>query len=1077
MTIEIRTAAKPRRFLLASVFWLVALQVALNLPAVAQTTAAIHGVVTDETGAIVVGASVSAVNTLTNEVRAAKTDGNGFYRFPELAVGTYSVKAELAGFKTVNRTGIELTINRDAKVDIQLTVGVVTENVSVVADAPLVEATTNEIGTLVTQRRVVELPLNGRNTLGLVTLVPGAQALQTGNAQGFIENKVSVNGAREEDSNWMLDGGDNTSPLRNYGNAVPNPDAVQEFRVATSNFSAEYGRTVGAVVNVVTKSGTNEYHGTLSEFMRNRSLNAREFFRVDKSALVQNQFGGSLGGRLIRDKTFFFASFEGFRRRTTGFSNTATVPTTAERGGDFSQTVFKGAPLVPVDPLTGSPFPGRTIPKSRLSPVAQNYLNVAVPLPNDPSRGPNALYQTASNPNDNNQFIGKLDHLLSPNHKLSGAYFISDSVDTSHFLGDTDFIWREIRSRQQNLNIHEFWTVSPAMLNHLRATFTRSAGNRQVLPDDLTLQDLGAKFSPLPDGPKMPPNFTVTGWFDNASANGGPKKANAYTIADNFDWLQGRHELKFGIEGWLQKMTDVSTAPRMGGSVLFDGSSTTNGLSDLLLGQALTFDVAAQTYKSQNSWVLNWFAQDKWRVSNKLVLNFGLRYEMATWPVTPTNALIAIVPGMQSTCVPQAPTMVVFPCDPGIPRAGIKPDHNNFAPRFGIAYDLTGKGKTVIRTGYGISYAFDFFNATQEQQVSIPFQFRKIYRNVSVDDPYGAEGSPFPFIVDPSHLTFAQGSSYGFTDLNMRTAYTQQYNFSVQHQIGADWTAEAAYVGNVGRKLMGQIDYDAPLRSSTATSKNVNQRRPLYPTFLDMRMTGGFVNSSYNALQTRLERRFSKGLTLLATYALGKTIDESSWYSSRNEWADTYNRWLNKGRGENDRTHLFTVSWVWDVPAFSASSRLSRALFEGWSLNGIASFYSGSPLFVITNKDNDYDGNSAGDRPDVVGDWYLSPSRSRGEVIKAWFNTSALVANKPNNLGNLGRNVLVGPGSKNVDIGISRSFRITEKHRLQFRGEAFNAFNWVNLSDPEVRVSQVLFGQITNTSSPRILQFGLKYIF
>ncbi|HEU0138416.1 MAG TPA: carboxypeptidase regulatory-like domain-containing protein [Bryobacteraceae bacterium] len=1047
-------------------------------PLRAQTTASILGTVTDDTSAVVVGAAVRAVNTLTNEVRNTKTDETGYYRFAELGVGLYNVEAEAAGFKTAIRQGIELSLNRNARVDIQLSVGAVTESVSVIADAPLVEATTNEMGVLVSQQRVVELPLNGRNTLGLVGLIPGAQGLQTGNAQGFIENKVSINGAREEDSNWMLDGGDNTSTLRNYGNDVPNPDAVQEFRVVTSNYSAEYGRTVGAVVNVVTKGGTNEYHGSLFHFLRNRSLNARDFFEPDTSPLVQNQFGGSMGGRILRDKTFFFGSFQGFRQRTSDFRNNALVPTQAERSGDFSRTVIGGNPVIVRDPLTSQPFPNNIIPKDRLSPIAQKYLDIAVPLPNDPARGPNALVQRASHPRDNDQFLVKIDHLLSNNHKLSGAYFWSDSVDTDRFLGSTAFAWRDIKSRQHNLNIHEYWTISPTMLNHFRATYTRSAGDRKIMPDNITMLDLGAKWTPPPDGPPMPPDFEVVGWFDNGTANGGPKYANHYTLADTFDWVKGRHELKFGAEGWLQRMTDVSTAPRMGGSFVFDGSVTGNAMTDLLLSQVRTLEVASQTYKSQNSWVLHWFVQDKLRVSRKLILNLGLRHELNTWPVHPLDALIAIVPGRQSTCVPQAPVGAVFPCDDGVPRSGVLGDYNNFAPRVGIAYDLTGDGKTVVRTGYGISYSFNFFNALQEQQVSVPFQYRATIRNTTLEDPYAPiGGSPFPFLFDAAHLTFPASGSYGFQDFNMRTGYVQQYNFSIQRQLGADWSVEAAYVGNVGRKLMGQTDFNAPLRTPDANRNNVDQRRPLYPAFRDMRMTGGFVNSSYNALQTRVERRFSRGLTVLGSYTFGKALDESSWYSSRNEWADTYNRALNKGRGENDRAHLLSLSWVWEIPGFSGSSGLAKALFQGWSANGIATFYSGGPVEIATGKDNDFDGNSSGDRPDVVGAWKLDPNRSRSEVIQAWFNPKAFVENGLGQLGMLGRNVVTGPGMKNVDLGISRSFRVTEASRLQFRAEAFNLFNWVNLESPQGNVSNALFGQITSARDPRIVQFGLKFLF
>ncbi|HWR54709.1 MAG TPA: carboxypeptidase regulatory-like domain-containing protein [Bryobacteraceae bacterium] len=1045
-----------------------------------QTTASILGTITDESGALVAGAAVTAVNTLTNEVRTTTTDQAGYYRFAELGIGMYKVRAELQGFKTVIRDGLELSLNRNARVDIQLPVGTLTDSVSVVADAPLVEATTNEMGALVNQTRVVELPLNTRNTLSLVSLVPGAQQVETGNAQGFLENRVSINGAREEDSNWLLDGGGNTSPLRNYGNVVPNPDAVQEFRVITSNYSAEFGSTVGAVVNVVTRSGSNEFHGTAFNFLRNRSLNARDFFEPDTTPLVQNQFGGTMGGRILRDKTFFFTSFEGQRRRRSQFENGALVPTAAERGGDFSKTVFGGGPIVVRDPSNNNqPFPNNIIPTNRLSPVALSYLDLAVPLPNTPGRGPNALEQRGSEPLDSNQMLGKIDHVISDKHKLSGAYFISDQVDRDRFPEDLDFAYRDMKSRQHNLNIHEFWTIGPTKLNHFRATYTRSSGDRHVMPDDITLADLGSNFTPLPDGPKMPPDFEVVGWFDNGTANGGPKYANQYVVADTFDWLRGRHELKFGVEGSLLKMNDVSTAPGIGGAFKFDGLVTGNAMSDLLLGRAATADIQKQTYKSQNSWGFRWFVQDKFRLTRKLVLNLGVRHDLDTWPVNPLDALVAWQPGRQSSCVPQAPRGIVFPCDDGIPRAGVRGDYNNFAPRVGIVYDLTGDGKTVVRSGYGISYAFSFMNALQEQLVSAPYTFRETLRNPTLEQPYDARngGNPFPFKSDPANLRFGNVSYYSFQEFDMRTAYVQQWNLTLQRQISNDWSAEVAYVGNVGRKLIGQYDANSPLRAANASKSNVDFRRPLYPSFKEMRAVGGFVNSSYNALQARVESRFSKGFTASASYTFGKAIDESSWYSSRTEWADTRSRSLNKGLGDTDRRHLLAVSWVWDVPRPGGTARLTQFLFDGWSLNGIATFYSGAPVFIITNRDNDYDGNASGDRPDVVGGWKLSPSRARSEVVAAWFKQSAFVENQKNQLGNLGRNVVIGPGTKQVDLGISRVFRMGERQRIQFRAETFNICNWVNLQNPEEQRTNGLFGVITDARDPRIIQFGLKFLF
>ena len=1073
----------------------VALFTALPALSHAQTTAAIFGTVTDSSKGVLPGAVITAVNTLTNESRSTQTDDIGYYSLPSLALGVYTVRAEMPGFKTTVRSGIELSLNRNARVDVELPVGEVSEIVSVNGDAPLVESTTNEMAALIDTRRVEQLPLNGRNTLSLVSLVPGAQALQVINEQGYQNNKVVMNGARPEESSWLLDGGANNTPLRNYGQDVPNPDAIQEFRVISNNYSAEYGRSVGAVVNVVTRSGGNEFHGSGFEFVRNRSLNAKNFFEPDKTPLQQNQFGGTFGGPIVKDKTFFFTSYQGFRRETTVFNNAAVVPTAAERSGDFSKSVDKkGKALVIKDPLTGQAFPGAVIPSGRLNPVGTRILELMIPLPNDPARGPNALAARAEAPIKNNQVLGKVDHQLSTNHKLSTAYFWANNSQLSRFTGNIDYHYGDANTTQHNVNVHEYWTVSPTLLNHFRFTFLRSVGRQVQYPGDVTLVDLGSNFGPLalPDI-KVPPSIGVTGYFNAAAPTGGDRRYHNFNLSNAVDWLSGKHNLKFGVEGSVVRFHDLGISGRLGGIFKFEGNFTGNGLADLLLGDATSMEWGPATDKYQDSWTLNGFIQDNFRATPRLTLNLGLRYDLEPLGVHPRDEVIAYVPDRQSTCVPQAPKGILFPCDDGIPRAGARSDYNNFGPRVGFAYDAFGNGRTVLRGGYGIAYQVTINNVTQEQQVSIPFMIRETMRNLNASGPSSINlsnpwnqigGSPYPIVFDPQNLTFPATGAYSFQKFDMRTGYFHQYNLSVQRQLGATWMAELAYVGNVGRKLTTQRDTNSPVLTAQATSANVDARRPLNPPFLVMRATEDLAESSFNSFQARVEKRFSAGLTLLGSYTLGKSIDFASWHDSQSRWLDPNNIALNKGLSDFDRRHTAVLSWLWQLP--QPQARVARAILGGWSINGIASYYSGSPVGngtasngINTGRDNDFNGESNNDRPNLVGDPVLSekPSPDEAKAGSPWFNTAAFQANPPGTRGNSGRNTLIGPSSKNIDLGLFRTFNIRENHKLELRGEFFNVFNWVNLGTPTFTMTSSNFGQILTANPPRIVQLGVRYSF
>ena len=1063
------------------------------VPVRGQTTSSIYGTVIDPQQGILPGASVTATNTLTNESRTVVTNDIGNYNFLHLAVGVYQVKVELTGFKGAIRDGIELSLNRNAKVDFKLEIGEIAETVSVHGDAPLVEATTNEMSTLVDKQRIVELPLNGRNTLSLVSLIPGAQQLSSRSEQGFNVNSVAFNGVRPELSGWLLDGGDNTQSLRNYGSPVPNPDSIQEFRVVSNNYSAEYGRSAGAVVNVLTRSGTNKLHGSVFEFLRNDSLNADDYFLGAPTKLNQHQFGGTVGGPVVRDKTFFFASYQGFRRTRETFSNSALVPTQLERNGDFSQSVFQDKPVSITDPLTGQPFTGQTIPQSRISPIATKFLDMIVPLPNNPTAGPNAYAATMPLSDPGNEFLGKIDHIFNDSHKLSGSYFFNDTV-VMDGRSPIPWLFRENTTRQQNLNIHEYWTIRPTLLNHLRLSYSRNGGARALNAEPfVTASDLGINYGNLPSGPVVPPDFRLAGYFAAASAAGGPKTSNHYTVAEGMDWISGRHSFKFGGEVWLRRLFDVTQDGRNGGDFRFGGStsSTGNSVADLLLGYVSDrLRWRESSYKSNNQWSYYWFIQDNIRVSNRLSLSLGLRHEIDMYPVHPLDQITAYVPGMQSTCVPQAPTGIVFPCDPGIPRAGLNNDYNNLAPRIGIAYDLNGDGKTVLRGGYGMTYAFQIFNVLQGGQINIPWGVLNEQRNrggakkpatIPLADPWSGvpTGNPFPVSLDPANLVFPASGAYTSNPLDLPIGYIQQFNLSLQRQFGASTVAEISYVANRGDKLVSSFNINQAVLSPTGTEDDIDARRPLgSEPFTDFNVIKSAISSSYNSFQARLEKRFSRGYTVLGSYTYGKAIDDASWHDNASSWSDPRHPELNRGRADYDQTHIIAASFLWDLPAFSQSRRAVRSVLGGWQVSGVASYYSGNPISITTAEDNNFDGETGNDRPNLIGSWKKpSITPEQAKAGETWFNVEAFADNGVGEIGTLGRNPFSGPSFKNLDLGLSKKFAITEAQAFSFRLETFNVFNVVNFSSPTAELSDGNFGKITNAAPARLFQLGMKYEF
>jgi hypothetical protein len=1069
---------------------LLSIVLALAAPLWGQTTASIYGTVTDASGAVLPGASITATHTLTNEAHGATANGSGRYEFPELPIGSYTVRAELIGFTSVNRDGIALSLNRSARVDFSLAVGKQTETVTVVGDAPLVDARTNEMGAVIDQQRVQQLPLNGRNALSLVSLVPGAQQLQSDNTQGFESNRVAFNGTRPELSNYLLDGGDNTQTLRNYGNPVPNPDALEEFRVISNNYSAEYGRSVGAIVNVVTKSGTNVLHASAFEFFRNDRLNGEDPFKHERLKLDQHQFGATLGGPLVKDRTFFFVAYQGLRVQQETAPTSTSVPTALERMGDFSQSMLQGRPVTLTDPLTRRPFPGNVIPAGRISPIAAAFLDRVVPLPNQATAtNPNAYSQTYDLSSPANQYLARIDHAISDRHRLTASYFMNEGLAPAA-LDPFTYSFRDVETSQYNANLHEYWTVSSTLLNHFRLGYSRNEGSRTLRNDPaITANDLGIAFGNLPSGPPVAPGMRLTSYFTVAQQSGGPKTSNIYSLADTVTWINGRHTVKVGGEAWLRRLFDISQDDRNGGDFRFNGNSTGNALGDFLLGYVSDrFRWRDSSYKSNNQWAFYGFVQDDFKVTSRLTLNLGLRYELDKFPVHPLDLITVYVPGKQSTCVPQAPTGVVFPCDEGIPRAGFRDDTNNLAPRLGFAYDLTGDGKTVVRGGYGLSYAFAIFNTLQEGQVGIPFGVKDEIRNTAARNapasillasPWATVtgGNPFPFNADPANLTFLPGGAYTAATLDLPSGYVHQYNLSLQRQLGEATVVDLAYVGNRGYGLPAFYNINQPALSPTGSAANMDARRPLGATpFGNFTVYKSNTRSFYDSLQARVEKRFRHGFSLMGSYTYGKALDYMTFHSNQT-WSDPNRPELDKARSDSDRRHLLALSFLVDLPFFKNDRGLAGVLLGGWQVNGIATYYSGLPVDVVGLQDYNLDSN-ANDRPNLVGEWQKArPSDDDIVAGATWFNTAAFARPGVGQIGTFGRNVVSGPSYRNVDLTLSKRFVLKGSHEIQLRFEGYNVFNFANFTNPVGDTSANNFGRITSVIAPRVLQVGARYSF
>ncbi|MBL8210438.1 MAG: TonB-dependent receptor [Bryobacterales bacterium] len=1049
-----------------------------------NVTGSISGIVTDSSGGVVPNAAVTALNTGTNATFQATSGPDGSYNIRAIPIGFYNLSAEASGFRKFEARGIQLQVNEVARLDVTLAVGATAEAITVSAETVSVDTTSSTLKNVVDQKRIAELPLNGRNPTQLMRLVAGVvidtRADVTSGTTYPGTTPVSVNGGRGNTTNYILDGAQNNDHYSNAPNPMPNPDALQEFSVQTNNFSAEFGRNSGGIVNAVTKSGTNTFHGSAFEYVRNKALNARNFFLPTDDGLKRNQFGGVLGGPVVlprvyngKDKTFFFASFQ----RTTLKQNPAearrVVPTAAQRNGDFSALTRALR-----DPLgaAGATYPANRIPASQISPISRALLEF---IP-QPTSGTEVLAIAPAN-YDDNQLLLRGDQQFGSRNRLSGRYWRS-WAETPAFLNPTNYLAVTVGRTWLNnsISLTDTHAFGATLTNQFLFAFNRTDGRNVPNYPAKSITQLGSKYF-NDDKPQY--HVTVAGYF--GTLNTGDTNQflrDEYQVGNTMRWSRGKHNLTFGGE-YGYGIGDVVNNFRANGQWQFNGTApfTTDSLADFMIGRFFTLSQGIGEYKKTRFTILNFFFNDSMKLRRNFTLDLGVRWEPFL-PFTDVDGkLAAWFPGVRSTRYANAPAGVVYPGDAGVPEGGYPTSWKNFGPRLGFAWDVFGDGKTAVRGGYGIFFDRSNTISTNSQANQAPFGTVVTVNgnlNNSFADPWAGTTNPFPAsTTPPSTVAFPQFSTQFLYAPDMRNAYLQSWNLTVERQLPGSFVLRTSYAGSKGTRMVALRELNAAIYAPGATTATTNARRPYAPALGASTIVEPVSNSTYHAFQATAERRFAQGFTLLANYQLAKSIDDSSANKATGQSrTNPFNQAFDKGPSDFDRRHVMNLSSVYELP-FRSTQRAANLLLGGWSVNGIFTYNSGFPFTVGSGVDNARTG-TGGQRADLVGDPYLPGGRSRGDLINEWLRRTAFAPNAVGTFGNLGRNVFRGPSLTSVDLGVVKNIPIRESLSAQFRFEMFNAFNHVNLTGPNTAQNNTAqFLRTLSAFDPRILQLALRVQF
>lgn len=1098
----------------------------LTIPVAAfgqTSTGAIEGTITDAQGRVIAGATVTIKQSKTNFTRQVQTSDLGTYRFDSLAVGNYELRVEAQGFQAKVLSGVDLQIGQVARLDVTIAAGKVSEEVTVQANAPLVESVAPTIGEVVDNKRIVDLPLNGRNFIQLGLLAagtaPAAEGGTTatyGTASGGLG--FSVGGGRDTWNNFSLDGITILEQVMRTISMDPSVDAIEEFKVVHNTYPSEQGGTPGAQVILTTRSGSNAFHGTAYEFLRNDIFDARNFFdRAGKPGYHQNQFGGSLGGPIQKDKTFFFVNYEGLRI-AQGITNLTLVPTEAIRNGDLSGiNPGTGQPFPTIiNPQTGQPFPGNKIPLGQMDPLSLKVLSLT-PLPNIPNAAPgqNNYINEGTRRVQTDQFTVRIDRKISDRNQLFGRFTFYDSsqyvpftINTTTFnpqappgFGDNQDDY------SRNLAVGLTTIISPTLINDLRVGYNRINNFRQSQNiDSGFLNSLGITRA-VPNLQQGVPDISIPGFAslgDSDIFQPLNRLNDTFEANDGVTWNKGRHTIKFGGDYKLTYAHVTFDAFSQGEFQFSDGAGAATGsaFSDFLLGRPFFAFAGQGTSNTKTRFnYLGLYFTDEFRVNRKFTVTYGLRYDINQPPRSRDGRVAAWNPNNGEFVVRpvngQLPSAVNSPIfqfyeavfgtkfettdQAGFSKDITQMDWKNLGPRVGIAYDLFGNGKTVFRAAYGIYTAPREFLTSANNLAQVP-----PYSFLAVSLDLARLGVPVPPATYQS--AFAGGDSApsgGTVNPYGIDGYVQQYTADIQHQFAHNFMLEVTYAGSTAIHINHFVYVNQDLPNLPGTPRGFAP----FPGTSPLLSEADDITSTYHSGTIRLEKRMGSGLSINAFYTYSKSIDNSSSTAETGGSAtvaqDAYNPAAEKGLSAFDMRHRFVANAIWDVPFGKGhryfSSGAGNAIFSNWQVTGILTLQSGQPL--TPQSGNALSGTNAGeDRPDRICNGNLSSGRTPDH----WFDTSCFVSaplffspvvgfySIP---GNSGRNIIIGPGYRNLDFSLQRKFALTERQSLNFRWEVFNATNHPNFDLPGRLFGTSDFGVVTSAKNARLMQFSLRYSF